>query len=313
MGARRRPSGKDPARQVFGMAIPFLALGGALWLASWLLARSSDPLLRPLADDLRVPVPWLLVAGALLLAIALVIRLRHGAPPASRLDSSQMPSQMGNTTLFGSPLDSRLGDPVGEPSGPGQPPAQAWNTQVFRDIEWQRFEAVCTILFAQTGLEIRTAPQGVEGGADIWLYSPHAGRPAAMVRSLHRPGKKVVLQEVQVFREAMASHGLPQGTFATSGTFSADARAFARANGINALDRLALLALISQRTAQQKNELLDVAYQGEYWRPTCVHCGTKMVERRARKKGRTFWGCTDYPRCSFMLPVRETRARQLSS
>ncbi|RYF40333.1 MAG: hypothetical protein EOO25_12835, partial [Comamonadaceae bacterium] len=130
------------------MAIPFLALGGALWLAAWLLARSDDALLQPLAESLRVPVPWLLVAGALLLAAALAMRLRHGAPPASRLDSSQMPSQMGNTTLFGSQLDSRLGDPVAEASGPGQPPAQAWNTQVFRDIEWQRFEAVCTILFS---------------------------------------------------------------------------------------------------------------------------------------------------------------------
>jgi len=313
MGARRRRSGKDPARQVFGMAIPFLALGAALWLASYLLARSANALLQPLAEDLRAPVPYLLVAGALLLAIALVIRLRHGPPPASRLDSSQMPSQMGNTTLFGSQLDSRLGDPVAEPSRPAQPPAQAWNTQVFRDIEWQRFEAVCAILFAQAGFETRTAPQGTNGGADIWLYSAHSERPSAMVRSVHRPGKKVALKEVQAFREAMGSHGLPQATFATSGTFSADARAFARSNGINALDRLALLAMISQRTAQQKNELLDVAYQGEYWRPTCVNCGTKMVERRARKRGRTFWGCADYPRCSFMLPVKEARARPISS
>lgn len=313
MGARRRRSGKDPARQVFGMAIPFLALGGALWLAAFLLARSPDALLQPLAEDLRVPAPWLLVSGALLLAIALGIRLRHGAPPASRLDSSQMPSQLGNTTLFGSQLDSRLGDPVAGQPGPEHPPAQAWNTQVFRDIEWQRFEAVCSILFAQAGFETRTAPQGEDGGADIWLFSSHTERPAAMVRSVHRPGKKVALGEVQAFREAMASHGLPQGTFATSGTFSADARAFARANGINALDRLALLAMISQRTAQQKNELLDVAYQGEYWRPTCVACGTKMVQRRARKKGRSFWGCVDYPRCGFMLPVRPARGTSVSS
>ncbi|MEO7547833.1 MAG: restriction endonuclease, partial [Ramlibacter sp.] len=149
--------------------------------------------------------------------------------------------------------------------------------------------------------------------ADIWLYPAHTDRPAAMVRSLHRPGRKVVQKEVEAFREAMASHGVPQGTLATSGTFNADARAFARANGINAMDRLALLAMISQRTAQQKNQLLDVAYQDEYWRPTCVNCGTKMVERRARKRGRSFWGCTDYPRCSFMLPVREARSKHLSS
>ena len=71
------------------------------------------------------------------------------------------------------------------------------------------------------------------------------------------------------------------------------------------MDRLGLLALISQRTVQQKEELLQLAYEGEYWRPTCAKCGTKMVERRARKRGRTFWGCVNYPTCDFMLPVNK--------
>ncbi|MHB1122380.1 MAG: topoisomerase DNA-binding C4 zinc finger domain-containing protein [Ramlibacter sp.] len=52
-------------------------------------------------------------------------------------------------------------------------------------------------------------------------------------------------------------------------------------------------------------ELLQIAYEGEYWRPTCANCGTKMVEREARNTASRFWGCAQYPRCKSMLPMRQ--------
>ena len=45
-----------------------------------------------------------------------------------------------------------------------------------------------------------------------------------------------------------------------------------------------------------------MAYEGEYWRPTCASCGTKMVERSRSSDGGLFWGCTNYPRCKRTLP-----------
>lgn len=62
------------------------------------------------------------------------------------------------------------------------------------------------------------------------------------------------------------------------------------------------MALIAKRTPEQQQELLDVAYEGEYWRPTCASCGTKMVERSRSSDGGLFWGCTNYPRCKRTLP-----------
>ena len=59
----------------------------------------------------------------------------------------------------------------------------------------------------------------------------------------------------------------------------------------------ALLKLIGQRTPAQQAALLEVAYEGEYWRPTCASCGTKMVERHSAKNDGSFWGCANYPRC----------------
>lgn len=89
----------------------------------------------------------------------------------------------------------------------------------------------------------------------------------------------------------------------TASTRQASA-AFARDNGINPLDIKGLLALIAQRTPEQQQALLDVAFDGDYWRSTCVNCGTKMVERTRRKDGGAFWGCSNYPRCKTTLPMR---------
>jgi len=51
------------------------------------------------------------------------------------------------------------------------------------------------------------------------------------------------------------------------------------------------------RTAEQQAELLAVAYEGEYWRPTCASCGIKMVERPAKAGRAAFWGCANFRRC----------------
>ena len=72
---------------------------------------------------------------------------------------------------------------------------------------------------------------------------------------------------------------------------------YAADNGIQAQDGAALLKLIGQRAPEQQAALLAVAYEGEYWRPTCASCGTKMVERTSGKFARPFWGCANYPGC----------------
>ena len=92
-------------------------------------------------------------------------------------------------------------------------------------------------------------------------------------------------------------HQLHNGSYVTSSTFTAEAAAFAKANGIQMLDGAALLKLIGQRTPEQQAALLAVAYEGEYWRPTCASCGTKMVEKTSTKKAGSFWGCANYPKC----------------
>jgi len=105
------------------------------------------------------------------------------------------------------------------------------------------------------------------------------------------------------FLGVLTSHQLQRGTYATAATYTAAAQQFAKVNGINAMDGPALLALIAKRTPAQQQALLTVAFEGDYWRPTCASCGIKLVARTLATDGATFWGCSNIPRCKSRLPM----------
>ena len=167
----------------------------------------------------------------------------------------------------------------------------SWNKQVFADIEWRRFEAVCERLFAQSGFKTKSQSHGADGGVDVWMYSAHAEGPVSIAQCKHWRGEVVTVKEIREFFGVMSSHKLQRGTFVTTSTFTADAQKFANENGINALDGDKLLKLIATRTPEQQKELLEIAYEGEYSIPTCASCGIKLVKKTK------FWGCSNFPKC----------------
>lgn len=256
-----------------GFALSVLGLGMLIIP----LFMGKSPMLAALVGGLR-PAGWFaLVAGVVLLIVHHFVK-----------------AKLAKTV---SPLQP-------EPTAPQtREVASSWSTAVFAAIEWRRFEAVCEKLFGQGGFETKSQSHGADGGVDIWLHSRNAEGPVAVVQCKHWQGKAVGVKELREFFGVMASHKLARGTYATTSTYTADAQQFAKDNGINALDGKGLLALIAKRTPEQQQELLDVAYEGEYWRPTCASCGIKLVERTPAKGGAGFWGCSNYPRCKSRLPM----------
>ncbi|MBT2323719.1 autotransporter domain-containing protein [Variovorax paradoxus] len=121
------------------------------------------------------------------------------------------------------------------------------------------------------GVRTESQSHGADGGVDIWLYLQNASKP--MIVQCKHWSRKVAVDDVRAFFGVLKSHALERGIFATSSTFTADASAFARAHGISAQNRAGLLDLIESRTPEQRALLLNTAYEGEYWRPTCASCG----------------------------------------
>ena len=187
---------------------------------------------------------------------------------------------------------------------PRQAPT-TWGPAVFDVIEWRRFEALVEALFQQAGFETKAQSHGADEGIDIWLYSrSHPEAPVSIVQCKHWSGKRVGVDKIRELRGVMAAKNVRRGQFATTSTFTPDAVTFARDNGINLLDVDGLLGLIGKRTAEQQASLLAVAMEGDYWRPTCVNCGVKMIDRTSGKGGSHFWGCVNYPRCKTKMVMR---------
>ncbi len=287
-----------------------------------------SPMLKVVASGLNLPGWLLLGAGMVMLG---VVQLRKGpriacaslTASAVRVSAdaelwSLKPHELDQVAARGRPPSrntvtsrvtaARALTPVTPPlielgrhwvapvSGHQMPPA-GWNAAVFAAIEWRRFEAVCEALFAQAGFRTESQSHGADGGVDIWLYSANAVGVVAIAQCKHWTSKPVGVKEMREFFGVMASQKLQRGTYATTSTYTADARQFAKANRINAMDGEALLKLIASRTPEQQAALLAVAFEGEYWRPTCASCGTKTVERQHARSGAFFWGCSSFPRC----------------
>ena len=256
------------------------------------------------------PFSWVFVIiGLLLLAIPLLMRFaqEQSAKLATQdksdnkrtFVSSPPRKSSKQNQVFGRELDGVRREPTLVTEVSSRNRSFEWNTQVFGDIEWRRFEAVCELLFSQAGFTTKTQSHGADGGVDIWLYSANAVGPAAIVQCKHWRNRPVGVKELREFFGVMASHKLTRGTYATSSIFTEDALKFAKGNGINAMDGNRLLAQIAQRTSEQRSALLNVAYEGDYWLPTCASCGVKMVERGKSEK--RFWGCSTYPKCRSTL------------
>lgn len=278
------------------------ALGLAFLLIPWFMG--SSPMLKVVATSLRTPGWLALAAGVVLLGLHRITKAKiEQANPLPTLTTR------GPTTTERTVLRDIRDDILANRSEPDfsapqiRQAATRWSPAVFAAIEWRRFEAVCETLFGQAGFETKSQSHGADGGVDIWLHSRNAEGPAAVVQCKHWQGKAVGVKELREFFGVMASHKLTRGTYATTSTYTADAQQFAKDNGINALDGKGLLVLIAKRTPGQQQELLDVAYEGEYWRPTCASCGIKLVERTPAKGGAHFWGCSNYPRCKSKLPM----------
>ncbi|MFG6455266.1 restriction endonuclease [Roseateles sp. BYS96W] len=273
-------------------AVMALVIGVALLAAPWFVDQPA------LAGALAVARPFgyvMLLVGGVLLVLGRVLSRPAAAKPVATTPVPPAAAKM--------PVAS-TDDPQAASVAPASKP-QAWSAAVFEVIEWRRFEAVVEALFRQAGFETRSQSHGADGGVDIWLHSSSVpDRPVSVVQCKHWQGKRVGVDKVRELRGVMAAHGVRRGQFATTSTFTPDAVAFGQENSIHLLDVQALLALIATRTPEQQQALLAVALEGDYWRPTCVNCGTKLVERVAKGGESRFWGCAGFPKCRTTMAMR---------
>lgn len=158
-------------------------------------------------------------------------------------------------------------------------------------LSWREFEMLLAAAFRRQGYSVlETGGGGADGGVDLVL---HGNGEKVAVQCKHWRSRKVgvtLIRELNGVIRARTST-INRGIFVTFGDFTQEARRFAKQNGIELLDRPALLAMID---AVRKDTPPTSAV------PSCPLCGSPMALRTARQgsnAGSQFWGCSTYPKC----------------
>jgi restriction system protein len=317
--SEKRRRGRKKGALLMRNGLVTIGLGIGMLTASAVLGAAT-PIKAAVSTALSMPAWWAIGIGLALMAAHGVVSRRNSALEAAEQSPVNAVARLGPEAILDlidqaerafafSQIDPSAEDDFAEPVQPAQAsrpaPRSPWGPAVFAAIEWRRFEAMCEALFSQGAFEARSRTRCADGGLDIWLHSRLARGQVAVVRCQHGQSKPVGMPILETFLHEMAARGLKRGTYVTSSSYTPEARAFATAHGINALDGPSLLALIEQRTPQQQTDLLAIAFEGEYWRPTCAKCGLKMVGLSSRRTGQAFWGCASFPSCRHRLAKRE--------
>jgi restriction system protein len=293
------------------IAVLLIGLSVIGLLASlWPSANGTNSLAaqRPLAL-------FLLGLGALMMWFETrrVVRPPRGFELSTFKHSTLAEDMLGPDTHPVGPPDSAFADFVESASTPVAAPANQapprvapkrptrWRAGVFRSIEWQRFEAVCAALFRQDGYITKLHSHGTSGGVEIWLHSPlDLKQPVRIVLCKHLSDAPVGIDTVREFQHVLLNAKVPSGAFVTAGSFTDEAKQYARRNHISPVDSANLLTVILRRSESQQQELLAVATQGEYWRPTCAGCNAKMIEANPSDEDGS-WVCPITPPCPTRL------------
>ncbi|MBS0380726.1 MAG: restriction endonuclease [Proteobacteria bacterium] len=168
-------------------------------------------------------------------------------------------------------------------------------SQAVASLTWAEFERLVGEWFRRQGYEVQeTGGAAPDGGVDLVLRQ---GSDRYLVQCKHWKVERVGASVVRELNGVVAARKAAGGFVVTSGAFTAEAEAFAKACSVTLVDGKALRASIGR--AEVPGSSPQAAIQAVA-SPSCPKCGSSMVRRVAKQgayAGREFWGCSGYPKC----------------
>lgn len=181
--------------------------------------------------------------------------------------------------------------------------AQAQSAGALDGMSWLEFEMLVGEAFRLQGFRVvERGGGGADGGVDLVLGK---GNEKFLVQCKQWKAYKVRVGVVRELYGVMAAEGAAGGFVVTSGSFTADAKAFADGRNVQLVDGQRLFGLIKQAQASLATRppmtVEPVAAASSTpSSPSCPVCGSGMMKRTAKKganPGSQFWGCMTYPKC----------------
>jgi restriction system protein len=180
-----------------------------------------------------------------------------------------------------------------------------------RQLSWKEFEELLGEAFRRHGYSIKeNAESGPDGGIDLTI------KRKSRVYLVQCKQYRVFKVDVRVVREMLGlvtAHGAQGAIIATSGVFTREAADFAEGKSIELIDGNKLVKMIrllqsgSNAPDEQDTTILSSRELGST-PPTvdalqCPRCSGRLVKRvatRGVKAGSAFWGCSNYPHCTYI-------------
>lgn len=179
-----------------------------------------------------------------------------------------------------------------------------WSIRLLSEIEWKKFEELCLGYFSLKDVYAELIPKGTNGYIELRLDG--AAKVNAIVK--HKTSiKDIGVKDIKALLTLMAQLGVSKGFYMTPGSFSDEAKAFAKENKVTLISGGMLLTMLKRLRNSQQKRLLNVATEGDYRTPTCPSCNVKMISRHGPHQDKYYWGCIYKPRCKHIRPRREQR------
>lgn len=184
--------------------------------------------------------------------------------------------------------------------------AQARGADALNGMSWREFEMLVSEAFRLQGYNVtEQGGDGPDGGVDLVVRK---GSEKFLVQCKQWKAFKVGVDVVRDLYGVMAAQGAAGGFVITSGSFSADAQAFAEGRNVKLVDGPKLFGLLQQAKgalktgapAPQRAQTPPQSRPSAEAAPSCPTCQSPMVRRTAKKgpnAGSQFWGCSKYPAC----------------
>ncbi|HQO64586.1 MAG TPA: restriction endonuclease [Syntrophorhabdus sp.] len=165
-----------------------------------------------------------------------------------------------------------------------------------RNISWKEFEELVGEAYRRKGYAVtECGGGGADGGVDLVLKR---GGEKFLVQCKHWRIRKIGVKIVRELYGVVHAEEATGGIVISSGSFTQEARDFAKGKPLRLLDGTDLLTIIKevQKTsgpARNNDEIF------------CPNCGSPMVLRSSKKashQGEKFWGCSAFPKCRTIKP-----------
>ena len=169
-------------------------------------------------------------------------------------------------------------------------------SEKLRKIDWFQFEKLVELIYQHRGFSVkRLGGANPDGGVDLLIESP---AEKCVVQCKHWRKWTVGVRHIREFIGTLTDSRIPKGIFITLVGYSGEAKQLANKHGIQILNGSDVINMLEESGVMYSREISEL-FSDE--RKFCPKCESEMVLRTARVRGNQFWGCSNFPRCRFVL------------